>query len=139
MNSKQTIPKQYFQKKVKILNMDQQSVVAPRFYCSSEMRPYEGYMTSSNGTFEFARIERPFTYCLPEINVYKTQFKYQEINDHFQEVFIGKVVQKITIIGRTFDVYYATGRDLELKYKIKGKFTDRIKEISCPRFVAKET
>jgi hypothetical protein len=72
MDNKQTVPKELMNKKVKILSMDQESVVAPRFYCSSQIRPYDGYMTSSNGTFEFARIERPFTYCLPEINVYKT-------------------------------------------------------------------
>lgn len=72
MTNKQTIPADLTNRNVKILNMDQDSVVAPRFYCSAEMRPYEGYITSSNGTFEYARIERPFTYCLPEISVYKT-------------------------------------------------------------------
>ena len=76
----------------KLLQIEQESVVAPRFYCPAEMRPYDAYMLSSNGTFELARLERPFTYCTPEVSVFKTQYKYQEINDHFQEVFIGKVV-----------------------------------------------
>ena len=122
MASKLKVPKEFVSADKRILKIEQDSVVALRFFCPSSMRPFDAYAISSNGTFEFARFEKVYQ-CSPcgvnsEINVYKTQFKYQDINDHFNEVLIGKVVQNLTLLRRSIVVSEATGSDISEKYRL---------------------
>ena len=123
MASKLKVPKEFVSADKRILKIEQDSVLALRFFCPSSLRPFEAYAISSNGTFEFARFEKVFRCSIwgvnsPEINVYKTQYKYQDINDHFNEVLIGKVVQNITVLRRSIEVFEATGAGIAEKYRL---------------------
>lgn len=68
-----------------------------------------------------------------ELKVYKTEYKYMEINDHFSETFIGKVVQNATFMTRSVDVYAATTRDIEHKFRIQTSIPSVLKECIFPR------
>ena len=85
--------------------------------CPADCRPFDGYALSSNGTFEFCRFELEWSCSVlcfnrPELYIYKTQYKYQDINDHFIETLIGKVVPRMTVNKRKIDIYYAGGNKL---------------------------
>jgi len=66
-------------KQKRILSIESDSLLASRNFCPGRFRTYDAYLTSSNGIFEVARMQRTskltqiFT---PEILVYKTCFKY---------------------------------------------------------------
>ena len=137
MASKLKVPKEFVSADKRILKIEQDSVVALRFFCPSSMRPFDAYAISSNGTFEFARFEKVYQ-CSPcgvnsEINVYKTQFKYQDINDHFNEVLIGKVVQNLTLLRRSIVVSEATGSDISEKYRLQGSIGGHLSECLFPK------
>jgi len=67
------------------------------------------------------------------VNVYKTQFKYVEINDHFTETFIGRIEQNAAILGRSLDVHVAQGGQLKTKYRIQGTFGAMLKDCLLPK------
>lgn len=138
MASKLKVPKEFVSADKRILKIEQDSVVALRFFCPSSLRPFDAYALASNGTFEFARFEKVYQCSVcgvnkPEINVYKTQFKYQDINDHFNEVLIGKVVQNLTLLRRSIDVFEATGSDIGEKYRLQGAIGGHVSECIFPK------
>jgi len=127
-----------YQRNPRILKIEQESVLGVRCLCPPNMRPFEAYAVSSNGTFEFARLQRNFTcpilcFNRPELSVFKTEYKYQEINDHFTETYIGKVVQPMTLFKKQIQVFENTGKDFSCKYIIKGSVGSLIKNCLCPR------
>lgn len=83
MKRKTTVPKDLVNRNEKVLTIEHDSVVAPRFFCPADKRPFDAYMLSSGGVFEMARLEKSWDLYKQELTVYKTQYKYQEINDHF--------------------------------------------------------
>lgn len=94
---KTKIKKSSQERNPRILKIEQESILLQKLMCPTSCRPYEAYAVSSNGTFEFARLERDFqctflAWQRPSINVYKSEYKYQEINDHFTEELLGKIV-----------------------------------------------
>jgi hypothetical protein len=123
MKTHAKVNKKMFARSPRILKIEQESVLGVRTLCPASMRPFDAYAVSSNGTFELARLERPFKCPIlwwnrPELMVYKTQFKYQEINDHFKETFIGKIVMKLTLFKRELVVMENTGNSFKTKYSI---------------------
>ena len=63
MKHKTTITKDLINRNEKILTLEQESVIAPRFFCPSDKRPYDAYAISSGGVFELARMEKIFSPC----------------------------------------------------------------------------
>jgi hypothetical protein len=61
MRKKALLPKDLVNRNDKILTLDQESVVAPRLFCPSVIRPYDAYALSSGGVFELARFEKSFS------------------------------------------------------------------------------
>jgi len=55
---KTKVPLELLNKRQRIGKIEQDSVLATRLYCPASYRPYDGYLISSNGVFELARIER---------------------------------------------------------------------------------
>ena len=121
------------------MKMEQDSILGCRLLCNSDCRPYDAYAISSNNTFEFARFERQYRCTIlcanrPELHVYRTQYKYQELNDHFTEVFIGKIVADLTLpfAGRSMRVYETTGSqdgsEMNWKYEIRQSFLECFKD-----------
>lgn len=113
-------------------------MISARSFCPASWRPFEAYSISSNGVFESARFQRSFKpTCLwwnrPQIKVFKSAFKYQEINDHFVDLLIGKVVQKMTIVGRELQVFEKHGETMKLKYLITCKLSQTLKSTCFPR------
>ena len=136
------IPKYFLSKNERILKIEQESILGCRMICNSDCRPYDAYAISSNNTFEFCRFEMQFrctVLCLnrPELHVYRTQYKYQETNDHFQEVFIGKLVPEMTVINRKIRVYETSGSEdgteLNLKYEVTESIGECLKDLICLR------
>jgi len=123
LQRKKKIKSALYQRNPRILDIEQESVLLQKLVCPSSCRPFEAYALSNNGTFEFARLEREYKctcmwYDRPQINVYKSEYKYQPINDHFTEIFIGKIEQRMTIWGICLDVYEASNNEMRLRYKI---------------------
>jgi len=127
-------------KNERILKLEQDSILGCRTICSADCRPYDAYAISSNNTFEFARFERQFRCTIlcanrPELHVYRTQYKYQELNDHFTEVFIGKVIADFSLFGRTMKVFETAGSEdgteLNWKYEIVQSFGVCLKDLLC--------
>lgn len=90
LQSKTQVKNGLFKKNKRLLKIEQESIVGLRCLCPPGWRPYEAYAISSNHTFEVARLERRFrcSLCIfnrPELQVFSTQYKYQDINDHFKE------------------------------------------------------
>jgi hypothetical protein len=61
----------------RILKIDEDSILCPRIFCPSYCRPFNAYGVSSNGIFEYSRLEKQYKlaimcFCRPEILVYKT-------------------------------------------------------------------
>lgn len=105
--------------------------------CPASWRPYDAYAVSSNGVFELARLERDFKcsflgFNRPELKVYSTQYKYQEINDHFSEQYMGKIIQNFGLFSRKLSVF-ENQNGLNLKYEIVGSCGSRLKNCICPK------
>ena len=136
MENRTKIPKQMLIKQKRILSIESDSLLASRNCCPSRFRTFDAYLTSSNGIFEVARMERTsklseiFT---PEILIYKTCFKYQNVNDHFSETLIGKIKLCCTLLGRKIEIYETTGEELSLKYTIHGSSSLSLAECFLPR------
>jgi hypothetical protein len=79
------------------MKIDEDSVLCPMVFCPASCRPFSAYAVSSNGIFEFAKMNRRFRFTLlccgrPEILVYRTEYIYSDEEENLIEQFIGKVV-----------------------------------------------
>ena len=97
LKTKHKVKSDLYQKNKRILKIEQETVIGVKLCCPASWRPFEAYAVSSNGVFELARLDRDFKCSLfglnrPELKVYSTQYKYQEINDHFSEQYTGKII-----------------------------------------------
>lgn len=74
----------------------------PKIFCPASCRPYNAYAVSSNGIFEFGRLNRDFKLTFlccerPEILVYRTEFLYKDDDQNLFETYIGKVVNPLCL------------------------------------------
>ena len=65
------------------MKLDEDSILCPMVFCPASCRPFSAYAVSSNGIFEFGRMDRRFRFTLlccgrPEILVYRTEFIYSD-------------------------------------------------------------
>lgn len=81
-------------------------------------RDMVGYALSANSVFEYARIEREDQGLTQIINVYKSEFKYQEINDHFKETLMGQIVQRLPCFSRTIEILETTPSGMNHRYSM---------------------
>lgn len=58
MENRAKIPKQILIKQKRILSIESSSLLASRNCCPGRCRTFDAYLTSSNGIFEVARMER---------------------------------------------------------------------------------
>ena len=136
LSKKRKVPIDLLNKRKRILKLEQEGIFAYNILCPSSYRPYQSYAVSSNSVFELARIERKLScnssLLLPSLEVYKTQYKYTQINDHFSEQLIGRVQQRFTVFGRTLYVYEMLGTELILKYQVSCPFVRSVIDCVVP-------
>ena len=91
--SQSAIPKPELDERLKIMDIEQDTIPCFRLLCPTRFRPFAAYGINSN-IFEFVRFEKNFSKLgQTEILVYETEFKYNQNSlKSIPERLIGKVV-----------------------------------------------
>jgi len=106
------------------MKFDEDSILFPRNYCPSYCRPYMGYAVSSNGIFEYARLEKDFSFTMlcmqrPTVSVYRTEWRYGRDEGAPVENLIGRLENPCCFGEQIVDVMENMQGILKPRYQIK--------------------